>query len=64
MEKEHGKHSHEHGNEHGHEHSHSHSFLGGHSHASEYNYGAEKIMAAWEGSGACRIVRQLPVRGP
>ncbi|KAK7472803.1 mitochondrial metal transporter [Stygiomarasmius scandens] len=41
-------HSHEHG------HSHSHSIFGGHSHShgeEGHNYGAEKIMAAWEGSG-------------
>jgi len=46
-------HSHEHG------HSHSHSIFGGHSHShgeEGHNYGAEKIMAAWEGSGM-RFVR-------
>ncbi|KAF5393496.1 hypothetical protein D9757_000652 [Collybiopsis confluens] len=41
--------THEHG--HSHSDSHSHSFFGGHSHAGEYNYGAERIMAAWEGAG-------------
>ncbi|KAJ4483332.1 mitochondrial iron ion transporter [Lentinula aciculospora] len=46
--KETGKHS---GHENDHDHEHSHSFFSGHSHAGEYNYGAEKIMAAWEGSG-------------
>ncbi|KAJ3988518.1 CDF-like metal transporter [Lentinula detonsa] len=46
---DHNHHDHDHDHEHGH--SHSHSFFGGHSHAGEYNYGAEKIMAAWEGSG-------------
>ncbi|KAF5370648.1 hypothetical protein D9758_001999 [Tetrapyrgos nigripes] len=38
---------------HEHDHSHSHSMFGGHSHShgeEGHNYGAEKIMAAWEGS--------------
>lgn len=43
-------HNHDH-EENGHEHSHSHSLFGGHSHGDEYNYGAEKIMAAWDGGG-------------
>ncbi|THV02330.1 cation efflux protein [Dendrothele bispora CBS 962.96] len=45
-------HSHEHDNEHGHEHSHSIFGAHSHSHGEEgHNYGAEKIMAAWEGTG-------------
>ncbi|KAJ3883562.1 mitochondrial iron ion transporter [Lentinula edodes] len=48
---EHRDHDHDHDHNHEHSHSHSQSFFSGHSHAGEYNYGAEKIMAAWEGSG-------------
>lgn len=46
-----------HDHEHDHDHSHSHSiFSHSHSHGEEgQNYGAEKIMAAWEGSGTSTI---------